>query len=311
MPKVSVIVPNYNHARFLNQRIDSILNQTYTDFELILLDDCSTDESREVLLSYKGHPQVTHVVFNEKNSSSTFKQWEKGIKLAQGEYIWIAESDDWAETDFLTVLTTLLDVYPEAGLAYCNSSININGEKTGDFANEKAKKFHSNHWVNDYCIDGLDEINQVLLKDCTINNASAVLMRKSVLLDIFPFPYPFTFSGDWYCYLRIAAVSQIAYTHSTLNNYREHASNVSKKAGFDYLIELFYIYNWLKKHKIVKSQVCFYRAFHSYVSDVYSTGLEWNVVRDFTQLRPISQKLYVVMTFKLLRRKIRRSFFRK
>ena len=311
MPKVSVIVPNYNHAKYLNQRIDSILNQTYTDFELILLDDCSTDDSREVLLSYKEHPKVTHVVFNDKNSNCTFKQWEKGIKLAQGEYIWIAESDDWSEPEFLTVLTSLLDNFPKAGLAYCNSSINIDGEKTGDFATSRALKFQSNHWENDYCLDGVDEINQVLLKDCTINNASAVLMRKSVLSGIFPFQYPFTFSGDWYCYLRIAAVSQIAYSRVTLNNYREHASNVSKKAGYDYLIELFYIYDWLLKQHIIKNRLHFYLAFHSYISDVYSTGLEWNVVRDFTQLLSISQKLYVVMTFKLLRRKIRRSFIRK
>ena len=99
MPKVSVIVPNYNHAKYLNQRIDSILNQTYTDFELILLDDCSTDDSREVLLSYKEHPKVTHVVFNDKNSNCTFKQWEKGIKLAKGKYIKFLDSDDFLYPD--------------------------------------------------------------------------------------------------------------------------------------------------------------------------------------------------------------------
>lgn len=311
MPKVSVIVPNYNHAKYLNQRINSILNQTYTDFELILLDDCSIDNSRDILLSYKAHPKVTHVVFNDKNSSSTFKQWEKGLKLAQGEYIWIAESDDWAEPDFLTVLTSMLDTCPKAGLAYCNSSINLEGEKTGDFATLKALKFHSNHWENDYCMDGVDEINQVLMKDCTINNASAVLMRKSVLSDIFPFTYTFTFSGDWFCYLRIAAVSQIVYINVALNNYREHASNVSKKAGYDYLIELFYIYDWLLKQHIIRNQFHFYEAFHSYISDVYSTGLKWNFLNDFTKLQPINQQLYVTMTFKLLRRKIRRFFIQK
>ena len=88
---VSVIVPCYNHAPYLKQRIESILNQTYQNFELILLDDVSPDESGEILLSYKDHPKVSHCIINERNSGSTFHQWNKGIALAQGELIWIAE----------------------------------------------------------------------------------------------------------------------------------------------------------------------------------------------------------------------------
>ena len=107
-PKVSVIVPNYNHASYLKQRIDSILNQTFQDFEVIILDDCSTDNSLEVLSHYKNHNKVSHCVFNDTNSGSTFKQWDKGIQLAKGEWIWIAESDDWAEPEFLETINTHL-----------------------------------------------------------------------------------------------------------------------------------------------------------------------------------------------------------
>jgi len=92
MPAVSVIVPNYNHARFLRRRVETILAQTFQDFELILLDDCSTDDSRSVLRQYSSDPRV-RLEFNEVNSGSTFKQWNKGVRLAQGKYIWIAESD--------------------------------------------------------------------------------------------------------------------------------------------------------------------------------------------------------------------------
>ena len=84
MPAVSVIVPNYNHARFLRKRIDSILNQTFQDFELILLDDCSTDESRSILSEYASDPRV-RLELNEVNSGSPFKQWNKGIRIARGE----------------------------------------------------------------------------------------------------------------------------------------------------------------------------------------------------------------------------------
>jgi glycosyltransferase involved in cell wall biosynthesis len=77
MPKVSVIIPNYNHARYLRGRIESVLRQTYRDFEVILLDDCSTDDSRSILGEYVKDPRV-RIDFNEVNSGSTFKQWNKG-----------------------------------------------------------------------------------------------------------------------------------------------------------------------------------------------------------------------------------------
>ena len=74
-PTVSVIVPNYNHQAFLKQRLDSILNQTYQDFEVLLLDDCSPDNSREILKAYAEEDDRITCYFNEVNSGSTFAQW--------------------------------------------------------------------------------------------------------------------------------------------------------------------------------------------------------------------------------------------
>ena len=121
MPQVSVIVPNYNHAPYLRQRLDSIFNQTFQDFEVIILDDCSTDNSKEVIEEYRNRSQVSHVVYNETNSGSPFKQWAKGFDLAQGEYIWIAESDDWAELNFLEKMFRILEKDDSLALAFCES----------------------------------------------------------------------------------------------------------------------------------------------------------------------------------------------
>ena len=93
-PLVSVIVPNYNYARYMDERMQSILNQTYQNFEIIILDDCSTDNSRKVIEKYRGNPHVVAIVYNKENSGSTFKQWNKGFSIAKGELIWIAEADD-------------------------------------------------------------------------------------------------------------------------------------------------------------------------------------------------------------------------
>ena len=84
-PLVSVIIPNYNHARYLDERIQSVLNQTYQNFEVIILDDKSTDNSVEVINQYKDDLHVSCIIVNEENSGSTFKQWHKGFELAKGE----------------------------------------------------------------------------------------------------------------------------------------------------------------------------------------------------------------------------------
>ena len=96
MPKVSVIIPNYNHAPYLVQRIETVLKQSYPDFEVIILDDCSTDGSHDIIERYRGHSKVSRIVYNKVNSGSPFRQWEKGIGICKGEYVWIAESDDWS-----------------------------------------------------------------------------------------------------------------------------------------------------------------------------------------------------------------------
>ena len=98
---VSVIIPNYNHASFLKQRIDSVLNQTYPDFEVVILDDCSTDNSKSIIEQYRGHHKVNNIVYNNINSGSSFQQWKKGIDFAKGEWIWVAESDDYAHENLL------------------------------------------------------------------------------------------------------------------------------------------------------------------------------------------------------------------
>src|ERR1700733_1271978 len=132
MCKVSVIVPNYNHARYLPKRIESILRQTFQDFELILLDDCSTDESRAILQEYAADPRV-RLEFNEVNSGSTFKQWNKGARLARGKYVWLAESDDYADERLLEKLIAPLEQDPSAVLCYCRSwRVSDDGELNGD-----------------------------------------------------------------------------------------------------------------------------------------------------------------------------------
>ncbi|MBK8614353.1 MAG: glycosyltransferase family 2 protein [Flavobacteriales bacterium] len=86
-PLVSVVIPNFNHAAFLRERIRSVLGQTVADLEVILLDDASTDDSVLVMRAFTSDPRVTHVVVNEVNSGSPFHQWRKGMALARGTWV--------------------------------------------------------------------------------------------------------------------------------------------------------------------------------------------------------------------------------
>ena len=110
-PLVSVVVPNYNHARYLRERLDTIFGQTFQDFELVFLDDASTDGSRGVFAPYARDARV-RAVFNEANGGSVFRQWNRGLAMSTGKYVWIAESDDASEPEFLATMVERLERDP-------------------------------------------------------------------------------------------------------------------------------------------------------------------------------------------------------
>ena len=128
-PLVSVIVPNYNHEPYLRERLDSIYNQTYKNFEVLLLDDCSNDGSRDILEEYaRIHKENTTTIFNENNVGKVFKQWNKGLQAANGELIWIAESDDYCEGNFLEEMVKMFR-YESLMLAFARSEFVQDGKK--------------------------------------------------------------------------------------------------------------------------------------------------------------------------------------
>ncbi len=223
-PLVSVIVPNFNHAGFLGERLESIIDQTFRDFEIILLDDASTDGSRELLKQYIDHPKVSHLIINEQNSGSPFAQWRKGVALARGEYIWIAESDDKADPEFLNILLAMIDDDPEIVLAYCRSMrIDENGRSRGE--NTWSDELDPVHWRRDYIATGNEEIENYLVYRNTIVNASAVLFRKErfegVVKDLNI--EAMSYCGDWMLWTGMLKGHKLAFTAKALNYFRAHS----------------------------------------------------------------------------------------
>lgn len=120
MPKVSVILSNYNGERYLKESISSVLKQTYTDFEFIIVDDASTDSSREVINSYND-PRIKRY-YAEKNRHIAYSL-NRALEMVSGEYIARIDSDDIWEINKLELQVRYMDEHRECGA--CFTKVNI------------------------------------------------------------------------------------------------------------------------------------------------------------------------------------------
>ena len=244
MPSVSVVVPNYNHARFLPRRIESILRQTYQDFELILLDDCSADNSRAILSQYRGDPRV-RIEFNDVNSGSTYKQWNKGVRLAQGQYVWIAESDDYADERLLERLVAVLDSDSQIVVAYCRSWRVEDGDRIEGFVYFPPDRLNP-RWQTDFCVDGREECRNYFAWYNPLRNASAAVFRKAIYEAVGGADETFRLSGDWKLWASMALTGKVAYLSDPLNYQRFHGGNTQTNTSAVATIrENVHIVRWL------------------------------------------------------------------
>lgn len=229
-PKVSVIIPNYNHARFLEKRIRSVLNQTCQDFEVIYLDDASTDNSAEIFAKFIDDRRIRAIV-NPVNSGSPFKQWNKGVREAIGEYIWIAESDDYADERLLKMLVEQLDTHPTVGVTYCQSwEVDEHDHILSKFEElYTANLVDPDRWKTSFTNHGQDECRRYLILYNTIPNASAVLIRRSAYLAVGGAPEDKRLCGDWLFWSKVLLVSDVAYVAEPLNYFRRHLATTRER----------------------------------------------------------------------------------
>lgn len=229
--EVSVIIPNYNYARFLQQRIESVLAQTYTDYEIILLDDASTDDSVSILNHYKTNSRVAHLEINSVNTGSPFAQWQKGISLSRGKYIWIAESDDAADSPFLEKAVSVLNQYPHASFCFLGSHcIDEKGnELSTDFDRWTSKQLRRPYNLGVF--DGEDYIKHNLYWRNYIYNASGVVFRKQCFEQIKDLScFSMRYSGDWLFWIEMARQGAVLEVYEKMNKFRLHNVSTTKKA---------------------------------------------------------------------------------
>ena len=237
--KVSVIVPNYNYARYLKWRFMSIAQQTYPIYELIVLDDASSDGSKTVIKKMVAEagrlkPSMKiKLIWNKENSGKAISQWIKGVEAATGDYIWIAEADDVAKKDFLENVMKGFEKDPEVVLAYSESAIiNKYGILMMPNFRKSRDKEGTGHFAKSYIRPGKKEIEEIMAIRCTIPNVSAVVFKNTPnLLKNLRQAEKFVQVGDWYLYVKLLEDGKIFYDRKSLNFFRVHGGSATKRGG--------------------------------------------------------------------------------
>ncbi len=227
-PKVSVIIPNFNHASFLAERIDSVLAQTYRNFDVLILDDCSSDGSRDIIAGYcRRFPERIRSLFNEENAGNVFRQWRRGVEAVDGELVWICESDDYCEPDFLEKLVpSLIDRSVNLAFGRIQFCDRAGAFKPGlDQYREGAE---AGIWKQPVVRPASQWFCRGFGVNNVIANVGGCLWRRQRLSDaIWTEAQSYRVLGDWFLYCHLAGGGQIAYQPEAVAYFRQHGDNTS------------------------------------------------------------------------------------
>ncbi|MFK5957870.1 MAG: glycosyltransferase [Lutibacter sp.] len=237
MSTVSIILPSYNHAKFLKKRLVTIVNQTYNDWELIIIDDCSTDDSLKILKDFiaLNKSKVSYFIVNKINTGSGYTSWQKGIELATSKYIWIAETDDYSNLYFLEEQINILEK-TDAVISFCTSNyVDINenylynsDKRTSDLGVKKG----------DYKVFDSKVFNDRTLFNTYITNGSSVVFRKPIIKvpdEIFSYKQ----SSDQFLWTFLLQHNTFVFLNKNLNYFRRHENSTTEKLGNTQLKQLY------------------------------------------------------------------------
>lgn len=254
---VSVIVPNYNHAPYLRQRLDSIYNQTYQNIEVILLDDASTDNSLSILKEYGlKYSHCTRMLFNEDNSGKVFHQWNKGLSQARGEYIWIAESDDYCDRNFLKEVVQGLK-HQSVMLSFARSVFVQEGKKI--WTQEAYLRDLPVEWNAPFVMTAHTLVSKAFAIKNVVPNVSSAVFRNvgHIPAEVTDVWNNMSLCGDWLFYLWLIRGGAVSYTNRVNNYYRIHPQSTSLKIQntLNYYTETLQISCYVAQHYAVDLSV--------------------------------------------------------
>jgi glycosyltransferase involved in cell wall biosynthesis len=244
-PLVSVIIPNYNYGRYLKNSIDSVLNQTYENIEIIVVDDGSTDDSVEIAMSYG---QSLNLICQKNSGVSAARN--NGLANINGTYVCFLDSDDSWEPEKVEAQIALFD-RPNIGLVY--SSINV-CDINLEFRSTLSAQYRGN------CLDYFFKfpIRSIILLGC-----SSAMVHKDVINQVGDYDTDLNTSADWDFFRRISEVTEVDFIEKPLVNYRRHDQSMSSGSLTVYYedneiaVRKFLKDNTVaKRRKFLKSRIC-------------------------------------------------------
>lgn len=262
---VSIAMATYNGEKYLKEQLDSIYNQTYNNIEVIVCDDCSTDNTVAILKEYAEKYGLNYYV-NEKNVGYV-KNFEKAIGLCSGQYIALSDQDDlWNDKK----IETLLQEIKENLLIHSDASLI---DEDGNILSQTWKNEISSHKRFE------DFLFSNVVTGCT------VMFSKVLLKDVLPFPHGLAYH-DWYLAIHAAKYGKIRYLNKPLVKYRQHLTQDTGAHSANYLYKLFAeplkrvmgkeslreigIKKQIKNLLSIKSSVSFSQKQHQYIEDAIS-----------------------------------------
>ncbi|GEO04021.1 hypothetical protein AAE02nite_16850 [Adhaeribacter aerolatus] len=237
-PKVSVLIPTYNSASFLDEAIQSVLDQSFPDYELIIVDNCSTDNSKEVISKYLSDNRVTY--YKNSTNIGLVGNFNKCLEYAKGDYIKFLCSDDKFHPKLLEKYVAVMDQYPNVSLVTSNRAIFGFRNYTWvlpltHLQKGKTVAYHS-----------LNDVNW-------IGEPTSVMFRRANLT-VGGFRSEFTYLTDWDMWLRQLAVGDCYIIPEALSYFRVHenqcTANVMK--NLSNYFEDYYFYKGIKNHNLYK-----------------------------------------------------------
>lgn len=236
-PLVSIAIVTYNQKPFLEELIESVLAQSYKNVEIVVADDCSTDDTKAMLLGYeKSYPGKFVLIFSDKNLGITLNQMRAHFACT-GKYIAWTGGDDLMFPEKLSKQVAFMEAHPDCHIVYHNLEV---------FQSETGKVLHLYNNSRNKARTG--DIRKLIKHGC-FNGACSNMIRRDKA-PTYGFATDLLISSDWFYYLEtLKNNGRIYYIDEVLGGYRRHEGNITSSSAATFEIRFMDIYNTIEKLK--------------------------------------------------------------